>query len=185
MRSLSRVTATVCLATLVLSACGGGDEPSDEVVASEPTEVGQEPSEPLPEEPDAEPSPSEDPDAEPAPADEPGAEPSDQPTDEPGAGEEPTPASDPCDGRDPQSLTTDVGDFFFEPADRSDLCVGDRITFVNDGGISHTATNRDGAFDTGTLGAGESATVTVEQTGQISYVCLFHGQMSGTLTVVG
>ena len=80
-------------------------------------------------------------------------------------------------------------DFAFENRDRSGLCVGDTITFVNNGETSHTGTNRGGSFDTGTVRGGESATVTISDTGDtpgtIRYVCLFHSQMSGSLGVQG
>jgi plastocyanin len=76
-------------------------------------------------------------------------------------------------------------DFAFSPAARSNVCVGDTVTFVNDGVVSHTATNRAGAFDTGSVAGGGQATVTIASAGEVSYVCLFHGQMRGTIEVVG
>ena len=218
MLTVPRIATAVCVAALVLSACGAGDDPADEVAASEPAEVEAEPGEPTEDEStddasdrdaadDASSEPDEQPDPEPCPPGtqavvpgaecnpipepqpepEPEPEPEPQPTPdaEPAPTQAPQPASNPCDERGPQSLTTSVGDFFFDPADRGDLCVGDQITFTNVGEISHTATNRGGAFDTGTLTAGQSATVTIGQTGEIRYVCLFHSQMSGTLNVVG
>ena len=59
---------------------------------------------------------------------------------------------------------------------------GDTITFTNDDGMPHTATAGDGAFDTGRLNKGESATVTVSATGEHAYKCLVHPSMKGTVT---
>lgn len=59
---------------------------------------------------------------------------------------------------------------------------GDTITFTNEDSAPHTATADDGAFDTGRLGKGESATVTVSAAGDHPYTCLIHPMMKGTVT---
>lgn len=71
--------------------------------------------------------------------------------------------------------------FRFEPAALS-LAVGDTVTFTNEDSAPHTATAGDGAFDTGRLGKGQSATVTVSAAGQHDYTCLIHPMMKGTVT---
>jgi plastocyanin len=62
------------------------------------------------------------------------------------------------------------------------VAVGDTITFTNEDPAPHTATADDGSFDTGRLGKGESATVTIEAGGDHSYKCLVHPSMKGTVT---
>jgi len=63
-----------------------------------------------------------------------------------------------------------------------EVAVGDTITFTNEDGAPHTATADDGAFDTGRLNRGESATVTIEAAGEHAYNCLVHPSMKGTVT---
>ena len=58
----------------------------------------------------------------------------------------------------------------------------DTITFTNEDGAPHTATADDGAFDTGRLTKGQSATVTVSASGDHAYKCLVHPSMKGTVT---
>jgi plastocyanin len=58
---------------------------------------------------------------------------------------------------------------------------GDRVTFRNVGNLPHTATAKDGSFDTGNLNAGQSRTVRIRKSGTINYVCTYHE----TLGMVG
>ena len=62
------------------------------------------------------------------------------------------------------------------------VAVGDRITFVNQDSVSHTATASDGAFDTGRVRGGQSKRVTVRVAGRHSYFCQFHPSMKGSVT---
>lgn len=62
------------------------------------------------------------------------------------------------------------------------VAAGDTITFTNEDGASHTATADDGAFDTGRLTKGQSATVTVSAAGEHAYKCMIHTSMKGTVT---
>ena len=41
-----------------------------------------------------------------------------------------------------------------------------------------------GNFDTGSIAAGASATVTFDEPGTFTYICSFHPFMTGTVTVV-
>ena len=70
--------------------------------------------------------------------------------------------------------------FKYAPASLS-VAAGDRITFTNKDGAPHTATARDGSFDTGRLKRGQSATVTVGA-GEHPYFCRFHPNMKGAVT---
>lgn len=59
---------------------------------------------------------------------------------------------------------------------------GDSIHFENAGPADHTATAADGTFETGRLAAGESATVTVSESGTTLFFCRLHPRMQGTIT---
>jgi plastocyanin len=65
--------------------------------------------------------------------------------------------------------------------------VGTKLTFVNDDGVTHTATAPDGAFDTGDIQPGKSVTVTAEapsgKAGHVAYICSIHQFMKGSITV--
>lgn len=63
-----------------------------------------------------------------------------------------------------------------------EVAAGDTITFTNADAAPHTATAGDGAFDTGRLNKGQSATVTVAASGDHAYVCKIHPMMKGTVT---
>lgn len=76
-----------------------------------------------------------------------------------------------------------IAGFAFGPGSVS-IEVGDTVTWTNDDTAPHTATAA-GAFDTGTIAAGESASVTFDTAGTYDYVCSIHPQMSGTVIVAG
>lgn len=67
------------------------------------------------------------------------------------------------------------------------ISAGDTITFVNTGRLPHTATARDGSWDTGNLGPGQSQTVTITGSGTIEYACIYHEAlgMVGTVVIEG
>lgn len=70
----------------------------------------------------------------------------------------------------------------FEP-NAITVAVGDTVTFTNTNRAQHTATADDGSFDTGKLKMGETATVTMELAGTITYKCTVHPGMRGTIEV--
>jgi plastocyanin len=73
-------------------------------------------------------------------------------------------------------------DFSFTPASVS-VSSGDTISLTNEGEASHTFTIEDGAIDE-ELEPGASADVTVDlEAGDYEFICTFHPQMTGTLTV--
>jgi plastocyanin len=76
-----------------------------------------------------------------------------------------------------------VADFHFSPATTT-IHVGDTITWTNDGPSSHTATAHGGAFDTGVLKKGHSASHTFTQPGTFTYFCQIHPFMHGTIVVL-
>ena len=73
-------------------------------------------------------------------------------------------------GFDPKTLTVQAGQ---------------AIRFTNSGKIAHTATQSQGAFDTGFLKNGESATLTFDTPGTFAFFCQPHPWMQGTIVVQG
>jgi plastocyanin len=63
-----------------------------------------------------------------------------------------------------------------------DVKVGETVSFVNKDEIAHTAT-AEGTFDSKILDAGATFDFKAEKAGTISYVCLFHPGMTGTINV--
>jgi LPXTG-motif cell wall-anchored protein len=76
-----------------------------------------------------------------------------------------------------------IADFHFAPA-ATTIHAGDTITWSNQGPSSHTATAKDGSFDTGILKKGQSASHTFTQPGTYTYVCQIHPFMHGTIVVL-
>lgn len=82
------------------------------------------------------------------------------------------------------SDTIVIKDFTFQPAELT-VRVGATVTVHNDDSAAHTLTADDGSFDTGTIGGGGTATITVKKAGRFTYHCAIHQSMRGTLTVSG
>lgn len=61
--------------------------------------------------------------------------------------------------------------------------VGDTIRWTNNDSFSHTASEENGVFNTGTLSAGETVSITMTQAGSFDYFCVFHPGMMGTIIV--
>ena len=78
------------------------------------------------------------------------------------------------------ATTVAIGDNSFTPA-TTKVVVGEAVEFENGGAIPHTVTGED--FDSGSLASGESFTFTADKRGKVSYVCLFHPGMQGTIEV--
>ena len=76
-----------------------------------------------------------------------------------------------------------IADFQFTPGS-STVHVGDTVTWTNNGPSSHTATARDGSFDTGVLKPGASASHTFTQPGTFAFYCKIHPFMHGTIIVL-
>jgi plastocyanin len=72
----------------------------------------------------------------------------------------------------------------FRPATVT-IDAGQSVVFLNDDSRDHTATARDGSFDTGTLAPGQRATRTFGTPGTFSYFCVIHPDMVGTIAVRG
>jgi len=83
---------------------------------------------------------------------------------------------------DAGSATVEIVDFAFSPANL-EIAAGTTVTWTNQGAAPHTATGDGGSFDTGRLDSGQSGTATFDQPGAFPYVCSFHPDMTGTITV--
>jgi len=80
-------------------------------------------------------------------------------------------------------ITVDIANFAFAPKDIQ-AKVGQKITFTNQDSAPHTATATAGAkFDSGQLDQGKSFSYTAKKAGTIQFVCSFHPNMTGTITV--
>ncbi len=78
-----------------------------------------------------------------------------------------------------------IKSFAYKPASLT-VAKGSMVEFTNEDSSNHTATSQStGAFDTGTIGQGQSKPVTLEKAGTFAYFCSFHPFMKGTITVEG
>lgn len=84
------------------------------------------------------------------------------------------------------SAVEDAGDprtaWRFDPPQLT-VVAGAEIAFTNDGQEVHTATADDGSFDTGTVNAGDSVSLTFDQVGTFAYHCSLHPWMTGEIVV--
>jgi LPXTG-motif cell wall-anchored protein len=76
-----------------------------------------------------------------------------------------------------------IADFQFSPGTTT-IHAGDTITWTNNGPSSHSATAKDGSFNTGVLKKGASASHTFASAGTFAYVCEIHPFMHGTIVVL-
>ena len=73
-----------------------------------------------------------------------------------------------------------IEDFAFSPKTLK-VKSGTKIKVSNEDGATHTFTANKGAFDTGDIDGGSSATVTVKKPGTYAYHCNIHDFMKGTI----
>ena len=57
------------------------------------------------------------------------------------------------------------------------------MTFTNHDGAPHTATAKDGSWDTGVLQDGAASTLSFYRRGEFPYYCKLHPEMEGRLLV--
>lgn len=74
----------------------------------------------------------------------------------------------------------EIANMAFSPAE-IDVKVGDTVTFVNHDLVPHTATASGGEWDSGSIGAGDEWSVTIDKPGETDYVCTFHPAMTGVV----
>jgi plastocyanin len=75
-----------------------------------------------------------------------------------------------------------ISDFEFTPHTVR-VVEGDTVVWSNDGPTSHSATAKDGSFDTGVFAKGGSRQVTFDNPGTFAYYCTPHPFMKGTVVV--
>jgi plastocyanin len=81
-----------------------------------------------------------------------------------------------------EQVTVEMRDFQFVPANLT-VNAGTEVTWLNRDAVPHDAVAKDGAFDTGRLDGGESASVVLEKPGSYPYACSYHPDMAGVVTV--
>lgn len=84
------------------------------------------------------------------------------------------------EGRD---LKVKIHQFSFVP-DKLKVKTGDRITWVNLDFVPHTATAKDGSWDTGILKQNESKTITLTESFGNEYYCDLHPSMIAALQAI-
>ena len=75
-----------------------------------------------------------------------------------------------------------IRDFAFGPGNLQ-VPVGATVTFTNYDAAPHSATAKDGSWDTGSLNRGESKTITFDKPGDYTYYCEVHPSMVARLQV--
>lgn len=76
-----------------------------------------------------------------------------------------------------------IADYKYGPPSLS-VAAGTTVKFTNQDSTPHTATSKQsGAFETGSIDTGKSATITLDKPGTYAYFCAFHPFMKGTITV--
>ncbi|GBD23852.1 Plastocyanin [bacterium HR29] len=85
---------------------------------------------------------------------------------------------------DASAVTVRMTGNAFVPSDLS-IRAGTTVTWVNDDPVPHSATARDGSWDTGLFGRGESRSLTFSRPGEWAYYCLIHPWMTAVIRVAG
>ena len=75
-----------------------------------------------------------------------------------------------------------IRDFAFTPGNLQ-VPVGANVTWTNYDTAPHSATAKDGSWDTGVFSKGESKTLTFDKAGDYSYYCTVHPSMVARLQV--
>jgi plastocyanin len=76
-----------------------------------------------------------------------------------------------------------IKDYTFKPA-KITVPVGTTVDFSNEDSTAHTATSTEsGAFESGAIQPGKSASITLKKAGTFTYYCAFHPFMKGTIVV--
>jgi plastocyanin len=93
----------------------------------------------------------------------------------------PAPPAAPAGSPAPTAATLTIADMAFGPVTAAP---GATVTVHNDDAVSHTATATKGAFDTGNVAAGATASFTAPSApGTYELVCNIHPSMAGRLVV--
>ena len=79
-------------------------------------------------------------------------------------------------------VTVDIRDFAYFPADLT-VNAGAKVTWVNYDSAPHTATGTSVSWDTGRLDRNDRGAVVFEDAGSFPYLCIYHPNMKGVVTV--
>jgi plastocyanin len=106
-------------------------------------------------------------------------------TSEPNGGSEPAASGNaPApSGEAVRSAKVRISDFAYDP-DPVTIQVGGKVTWLNEDAAPHTATAKDGSFDTGVLEEGKLKSETFKEAGTFTYICTIHPGMHGVVEVV-
>jgi len=80
----------------------------------------------------------------------------------------------------PNARTVTIKNLKFSPSPLK-VAAGSKIKVKNADSTTHTFTANNGAFDTGDIESGSSASVTIKQPGTFAYHCQIHNFMKGTI----
>ena len=83
----------------------------------------------------------------------------------------------------PSPYVVTIKNFAFSPASLT-VPVGATVVWKNDDGVAHTATSTSRGFDSGNLDNGAHFSFTFQKAGTYAYVCSYHPNMTGQVTVV-
>jgi plastocyanin len=81
-------------------------------------------------------------------------------------------------------IVANAGSNSFSP-NPVEVKVGETVTWINDDSGRHTVTSKDGVFDSGMMGKGQSFSFTFDKAGEYPYFCSPHPGMVGTVVVTG
>jgi plastocyanin len=79
-------------------------------------------------------------------------------------------------------IVANAGSNSFSP-NPVEIKVGETVTWINDNSGRHTLTSKDGVFDSGMMGKGQSFSFTFDKAGEYPYFCGPHPNMVGTVVV--
>ncbi len=79
-------------------------------------------------------------------------------------------------------IVANAGSNSFSP-NPVEVKVGETVTWVNDDSGRHTVTSKDGVFDSGMMGKGQSFSFIFDKAGEYPYFCEPHPNMVGTVVV--
>jgi len=79
-------------------------------------------------------------------------------------------------------IVANAGSNSFSP-NPVEVKVGETVTWINDDSGRHTVTSKDGVFDSGIMGKGQSFSYTFDKAGEYPYSCSPHPNMVGTVVV--
>jgi plastocyanin len=86
------------------------------------------------------------------------------------------------DGPRPERHEIAMRAFAFEPA-VLEASPGDTLVWINQDIVPHTATSGEGSIDSGLVAPGASWSFVVPAVAHLTYICIFHPTMTGTISV--